>query len=501
MAAEYEDEISVNPPKIDGYADISYIKSGLYGDVFSATTTDGSKYAIKSMDLKNASLIEIDLMMRLNHVNIIRGVEVILDERKIYLVEELATPGECDQLRYFDENDKIRIIFELGSALGYIQDNCIAHCDIKPDNILFSNKRVKLSDLGLAQYIDHGLSSCGTLLYQAPEYAMTNIKLYGNPPKGYKKTKRYKNLLDMVGKKKFDKRNILQGEVWSYGIYCLDVLYGKEEILSSKEISLIDFFHAKNKKKFLREKIGLPKNVKLFDLVINNLLRVDLTKRCNKFSSFISMGYFLENGYEDAKNVDIIESRSDKNTTIYESDRKSFKIGNDWILWVCNQNEVSNLIVFVALDLYRDLWDKYAYGGENECVFSSTCVYLAHKLVRVELSEHEFDRDYGKISKSGVEIYAENVIDCAFYIVSMENGKLGRDTLYNYLSSVEILAMAILFMDTDEYYNLSTKEYADSIIRYESHNEVFNRTLKKSVTFNGIYEKLSEGRVPEYGTD
>ena len=73
MAAEYEDEISVNPPKIDGYADILYIKSGLYGDVFSATTTDGSKYAIKSMDLKNASLIEIDLMMHLNHVNIIRG--------------------------------------------------------------------------------------------------------------------------------------------------------------------------------------------------------------------------------------------------------------------------------------------------------------------------------------------------------------------------------------------------------------------------------------------
>ena len=82
--ATYAEEEGYAMPKIVGYKTIGHIGSGLYAEVYLVEGKDGKRYAAKIMDLKTASLIEIDLSMRIDHPNIIKGVDVIVNRYSIF---------------------------------------------------------------------------------------------------------------------------------------------------------------------------------------------------------------------------------------------------------------------------------------------------------------------------------------------------------------------------------------------------------------------------------
>ena len=68
----------------------------------------------------------------------------------------------------FDEKDMCEIIQQSLKALSFIHSQNIIHHDIKPENVLFANKRdystLKLIDFGLAAKIKRHKISC-TILY------------------------------------------------------------------------------------------------------------------------------------------------------------------------------------------------------------------------------------------------------------------------------------------------------------------------------------------------
>jgi len=260
--------------KIGKYDVNKILGSGTYGTVYMISDKNGSNYAAKKMEFSNADLNEINMVMRINHPHIIHGTEVIIEDEYIYLIEEL---GErlIDSLRMLTTPDKIKYIYELGSALHFLQLNEITHCDLKINNLLTINKRIILADLGLASYIDIDASLCEIIENRAPEYIMLE----------------YPNLIGSLGLKSpntnFDR---YKGQIWTYGILCLDIIYGRtfaiQEIYSSNdEISIFKALTSKNFKDIIIGKLGRPSTVKLgrlLDLIFDKLLVINrYTKKEN----------------------------------------------------------------------------------------------------------------------------------------------------------------------------------------------------------------------------
>lgn len=121
---------------------------------------------------------EIDLWKPLNHDNLCRLLQVLIDEKEgnVSFVMEYVKNG--DLLTILSEKglgeDKIKGIFlQLCRAVGYLHDCGLVHGDIKLENILVDGDKIKLSDFGLARKIACGEKdpncNCGTVEYAAPE--------------------------------------------------------------------------------------------------------------------------------------------------------------------------------------------------------------------------------------------------------------------------------------------------------------------------------------------
>lgn len=98
-------------------------------------------------------------MKRLNHPNIVKLYEAIETEEQVVLVLEFVGGGSTHGFlkskpnRRMDEDDARRIYKQLISALQYCHNKCVAHRDIKLENIMLDNK-------GNVKIIDFGFSTC-----------------------------------------------------------------------------------------------------------------------------------------------------------------------------------------------------------------------------------------------------------------------------------------------------------------------------------------------------
>ena len=119
---------------------------------------------------------EIELWKPLDHDNLCRLVDVFIEEKegKVGFIMEYAQNG--DLLNLLSENELpfevIKDYFlQLCEAVKYLHEKGVVHGDIKLENILINEPRIKLSDFGLAKraYSDNIEENCGTVEYAAPE--------------------------------------------------------------------------------------------------------------------------------------------------------------------------------------------------------------------------------------------------------------------------------------------------------------------------------------------
>ena len=141
-------------------------------------------YSQMSAKQKRSFLNEITILSSLNHPHTVKLFGAVSNDEEIcvgfimeYLRRSLFRAIFRDQVHFTDEKKK-EIICQITSALVYLHDdNEIAHCDIKSENILLdSNDVVKLADFGLStvknstQASQSGLQvGQGTPRYSAPE--------------------------------------------------------------------------------------------------------------------------------------------------------------------------------------------------------------------------------------------------------------------------------------------------------------------------------------------
>ncbi|KAK2073613.1 hypothetical protein P8C59_007884 [Phyllachora maydis] len=124
---------------------------------------------------------ELNIMQRVMHPNIVRYIEHIdWDNRLFIIIMEYVPGGDLgklvSELGHLPEEATQVMSGQLLDAVGYLHENNITHRDVKPDNILISSRVpfvVKLADFGLSKMIDNDetflRTFCGTLLYCAPE--------------------------------------------------------------------------------------------------------------------------------------------------------------------------------------------------------------------------------------------------------------------------------------------------------------------------------------------
>ncbi len=129
---------------------------------------------------------EAQTMAKLNHPNIVQGYAVGEEQGLLYLAMELVKGHEkgrslqdwMNNQQKLDVGDAIHVILIISDALKYANEMSLIHRDIKPDNMLVTEKGVvKLSDMGLAKATDEDMSmtqsgtGLGTPYYMPPEQA------------------------------------------------------------------------------------------------------------------------------------------------------------------------------------------------------------------------------------------------------------------------------------------------------------------------------------------
>eukprot|EP00826_Nyctotherus_ovalis_P024936 TRINITY_DN1924_c0_g1_i1.p1 TRINITY_DN1924_c0_g1~~TRINITY_DN1924_c0_g1_i1.p1 ORF type:complete len:511 (-),score=154.05 TRINITY_DN1924_c0_g1_i1:187-1719(-) len=144
------------------------------------------KFAIKSIKIESImselKLIEneLDILMQVDHPNIIKYYETYNDGEYLHIVTELCTGGELfERIVHkgrFSESEAANIIEKILSAISFLHNLGICHRDIKPENFMFSSSdpdaEIKIIDFGLStKFISENSMKdiVGTPFYVAPE--------------------------------------------------------------------------------------------------------------------------------------------------------------------------------------------------------------------------------------------------------------------------------------------------------------------------------------------
>ena len=187
---------------------------------------------------------ETKIMKNLNHPNIVRLYDTIIDDTtdNIYLVLEYFSRGDFSKFlkkRPLKEKYAKKYLKQLASGLKYLLENKIIHRDLKPQNILVTNLGdIKITDFGFARYFDNDMviqTICGSPLYMAPE---------------------------IMKNKKYD----LKSDLWSVGIILYEMLVGQAP------------FRAKNIFELMRHieknEVKIPRETNISDSCLDLLLKL-----------------------------------------------------------------------------------------------------------------------------------------------------------------------------------------------------------------------------------
>ena len=275
---------------VEDYTLVQKIGEGSYGIIFKAISKkDNQQYAMKKIISNKLQKIagfikEFELIYSCHHENIMKIYSYcirILDSTTygLYVIMELSE-GDWDkeiklrlmQRNNYTEKELINILFQLSSALLYIQKNFqISHRDVKPQNVLvFPGGKYKIADFGEAKetrVMRQRNTLRGTELYMSPA-------LYDG----------LKHELNDVA------HNPFKSDVFSLG-FCFvyasaldfNLLYQVRDIIDSKNINNI--LH-KYLSKCYSEK---------YIVLLNSMLEVDESKRYD----FGDIKTYIEKNFED----------------------------------------------------------------------------------------------------------------------------------------------------------------------------------------------------------
>lgn len=242
--------------------------------------------------------LEVEIMMKLDHPNILRLYDYFEDQVNVYLVLELCSGGELfDRIiekKYYNETEA-RIIFkQIMKAIIHCHMQGVCHRDLKPENFIMISKddpyTLKLIDFGLSRTFENREENV-----LMPKKQMENI------PQGKRHTRAV--LATKAGTPFYIAPEVLTGnynekcDVWSAGVilyilFCgYPPFYGEnnkqilEEVKKGKlDFSSVEWSNKSQKAIDMIKKMVINDEARLF---ADEVLRHDwmVTEKENKASS------------------------------------------------------------------------------------------------------------------------------------------------------------------------------------------------------------------------
>ena len=256
-------------------------------------------------ELEKDIVNEINILMKLDHPNIVKIFEFYISETKYYLITEYCPCGSL--FNFINNNDgpftEIQasyIMHQLLSAVNYCHKMKIIHRDIKPENILINKNQngfveIKLCDFGTSLKFHRGdvqNKLVGSIYYIAPE----------------------------VFKKKYNSKC----DIWSCGVIMYILLTrfppfkGKDDTSTCKKILNGEY-----------DKSRLNKRCKACNDLISKLLEKDIDKRFRADMALNHKWFDIFKSKEiriDIEDTEIIEK--------YINNLKNFKKSNNIIEFI-----------------------------------------------------------------------------------------------------------------------------------------------------------------------
>jgi non-specific serine/threonine protein kinase/NIMA (never in mitosis gene a)-related kinase len=141
---------------------------------------------------RDATKMEVDLLRRLHHPNIVRYIDSFLSNNNESLCismeycdgGDLASQIKNARRKLFSEDKVLHWFVQISLGLHYMHSNKVLHRDLKTQNIfLLGNGRLVLGDLGISKVLegtmDFAQTCIGTPYYMSPE-------IFKNKPYSYK---------------------------------------------------------------------------------------------------------------------------------------------------------------------------------------------------------------------------------------------------------------------------------------------------------------------------
>jgi len=181
---------------MENYTKLGKLGEGTYGVVYKAMDkVTKQNVALKRIHLETESegvpstaIREIAVLKELNHPAVVKLLDVVVAEKKLYLVFEHL---DKDLKKLLDDNNRElksqgasggglpqdlvkSYLRQLLEGVSYCHQNRVLHRDLKPQNLLVNSKgEIKLADFGLARAFSVPVRSYThevvTLWYRAPE--------------------------------------------------------------------------------------------------------------------------------------------------------------------------------------------------------------------------------------------------------------------------------------------------------------------------------------------
>ena len=145
----------------------------------------GEKVAIKILEkskIKTKSDIlrverELNILRKINHINLVKIYQTKEDQFNIYIIMEFINYDLFLHIvnnKRLDEKESSLYFFQIMQGLEYIHSLNIVHRDLKPENLLITKQRIlKIIDFGLSNYFKDGdellFTPCGSPSYTPPE--------------------------------------------------------------------------------------------------------------------------------------------------------------------------------------------------------------------------------------------------------------------------------------------------------------------------------------------
>lgn len=182
----------------DNFSEANVLGRGGFGVVYKGKLDDGTKIAVKRMEVAIPSSkgqrefqAEIGVLTKVRHRHLVELLGYCIDENERLLVYEYMPQGALSKHLFdwakqsnpkpLDWKKRLVIALDVARGMEYLHglaQESFIHRDLKPSNILLDeNFRAKVSDFGLVKLAPHGESIetrlAGTFGYLAPEYAVT----------------------------------------------------------------------------------------------------------------------------------------------------------------------------------------------------------------------------------------------------------------------------------------------------------------------------------------